>query len=91
MTAEPPAQIEHAPYAFSFWNAGDVPQTIDRAKSHPCWALALLLAADALDGRLPDITGGANYFYNPKLANPSWAKSMRQTAAIGAHVFLTDR
>ena len=42
----------------------------------------------------PDPTGGALYFVNPKLMDPAhcpWFAGLERTAAIGSHVFLTDR
>jgi hypothetical protein len=37
---------------------------------------------------LLDETKGATFYYNPKLCNPSWAKTMIVTIAIGNHIFL---
>ena len=39
---------------------------------------------------LQDNTGGANH-YHADYVTPSWAKSMRQTAKIGRHIFYTDK
>lgn len=42
----------------------------------------------------PDPTGGALYFVNPDLMDPdlcAWFAALERTAAIGGHVFLTDR
>jgi spore germination cell wall hydrolase CwlJ-like protein len=42
----------------------------------------------------PDPTGGALYFVNPDLMDPDrcmWFAALKRTAAIGGHVFLTDR
>jgi len=48
----------------------------------------LEIAEDIITRKQPDITGGANHYYNPKLASPSWAKRMRVTRRIGNHIFL---
>lgn len=45
------------------------------------------IAAEVLDGRTPDPTGGADFYYNPKLAAPKWALGHEPCARIGHHVF----
>ena len=79
-----------APHVFSCWNGKEVSTHIQRAKNHPCWAQALQLAEMGLRGKLADLTGGANHFYDPKRVHPHWAGKMRQTAVIGGHTFLKD-
>jgi len=36
-------------------------------------------------------TGGAMHYYNPELANPSWARGSRTTAVIGNHRFVIPK
>lgn len=38
-------------------------------------------------GQLEDITNGANHYYNPKLASPSWKDQLRDEIIIGQHRF----
>jgi N-acetylmuramoyl-L-alanine amidase len=46
------------------------------------------LAQGIINGSLKDNTQGAQYYYNPKLCNPTWAKDMTITRIIGNHIFL---
>ena len=48
------------------------------------------IAALVNSGKIPDPTNGANHYFNPKLAKPSWAKNMKQTYNSGAHEFYRD-
>jgi hypothetical protein len=45
------------------------------------------LVSLAANNQLTDITGGAKFYYNPKLVKPSWSKKMKKTATIGSHNF----
>ena len=40
-----------------------------------------------IKGKLKDITGGSTFYFNPKKANPSWAKSMQFKVRIKNHDF----
>lgn len=55
------------------------------------WAKAKKIALRALEGRAIDFTGGADHYYNPAKANPSWRRTMRLTAKIGNHVFMVKQ
>jgi spore germination cell wall hydrolase CwlJ-like protein len=48
---------------------------------------AVRLVDLAMKGQLKDITGGATFYFNPKLANPSWAKKLKFLKRIGNHDF----
>jgi len=37
------------------------------------------------DGKIPDPTGGADHYYNPKIASPDWAEAYDKTYSSGAH------
>jgi len=52
------------------------------------WAASLALAGLAVDGLLPDVTGGATY-YHASYVHPAWADVLRRTATIGLHRFYT--
>ena len=46
------------------------------------------ILSNALSGKSLDPTGGALFYYNPKLASPNWDfKKLTQTATIGSHWF----
>lgn len=80
-----------APFAFSPWNGKNAVDVIDSAKKHPCWNQALMMVDQGVKGNLPDITGGANHFYDHKRSNPSWAGKMVRTKVIGGHTFLKGK
>ncbi len=84
-----PAEVCLAPYQFSCWLPGNPNLSVILAvtTADPVFVEAMQIAAEAVAGTLPDITGGAVNYYNPSLVNPSWAGSMRVTARIGNQVF----
>jgi hypothetical protein len=53
----------------------------------PIYQKIIGLVDSAMKGRLADITGGATFYFNPKKANPSWAKKLVKTKRIGNHDF----
>jgi len=42
------------------------------------------------EGKIPDPTGGADHYYNPKLADPNWGKVYEKTYSSGAHDFHSE-
>jgi N-acetylmuramoyl-L-alanine amidase len=84
---------------FSMWNGVDDPSVsaIKLAKIQRdgktsgmdghMYKKAMELVDSAMKGQLPDITGGATFYFNPKKANPTWAKQMVKTKTIGNHDF----
>ena len=87
------------PYQFSIWNARTVaaykndPQfkrylsvieSVD--EKNASFAEAKKLAALAYDGKLDDITGGANHYKLPT-ARAAWAEGVEPIAHIGNHDF----
>lgn len=87
------------PYQFSIWNARTVaaykndPQfkrfvsvieSVD--EKNAAFAEAKHLAALAYDGKLADITGGANHYKLPT-ARAAWAEGVEPIAHIGNHDF----
>ena len=85
------------PKQFSVWNSVKDPEqtALGMAKAHrakklpdgPSYIKALELVDKAMNGSLTDVTGGATFYFNPKKANPSWAKMMTKTKSIGNHDF----
>lgn len=50
---------------------------------------AYSIANMAISGILTDNTNGATHYFNPSLANPSWASAMDFIGNIGNHTFYT--
>ena len=48
------------------------------------------ISSGVLRGDIKDTTGGADHYFNPKLANPSWAKKMKKTYSSGAHDYYSE-
>lgn len=86
-------EIVLKPKQFSIWNNVSDPEGYSirlakRAANEDSYHTAVQLVDAAMKGKLPDITGGATFYYNPKKANPSWANSMQVTKVIGNHRFM---
>ena len=81
------------PFQFSCWLAADpnLPKMLAVTDADKDFAACLAIARDALAGRLVDTTGGATHYINPRLVDPSWAKSMIETTRIGRHAFFRER
>jgi len=81
-----------APRQFSMWNSiTNAPEyAVEFARLYAkenTFREAIKIVDLAQKGRLPDITGGATFYFNPKKANPSWASKMKKTISIGNHDF----
>lgn len=79
------------PYQFSCWNPGS-PQIILVIEAievkDPDWINAVGLAAQAIAGILPDITGGADSYYDERRhRSPVWATSTLYTGTISGQRF----
>ena len=76
-------------FQFSLWNDLSDPNTVKTLQAtpaDPAYAQALDIAGRAIDGTLPDITGGATH-YHADWVNPEWANPQYMTAQIGKHSF----
>jgi len=51
----------------------------------------LKVAESILSSVIGDITGGATNYFNPKRADPDWAKAMVKTVSIGKHDFYRNK
>lgn len=60
-------------------------------RDEKAWATAKKVAVMAIQGRAVDMTLGADHYYNPNEARPTWRHAMKRTAKIGNHVFLASR
>jgi len=81
-------------YQFSCWNGNDPnrwkldnlhrlrPDTVD----HRAWEDARLIAAEILEGRSQDPTGGALFYHSVAVA-PAWSRGIPPVRRIGSHVF----
>lgn len=81
------------PKQFSIWNNVSDPEEYcirlaKRVSNDNTFQTAVKLVDSAMKGTLPDITGGATHYFNPKKANPSWAHTLQKTKVIGNHVFM---
>lgn len=84
------------PKQFSIWNNVSDPEgycirLAKRAADEESFQIAVQLVDAAMKGNLPDITGGATHYYNPKKASPSWANTLQVTKVIGNHVFMKPK
>lgn len=82
------------PKQFSMWNSVTNPtQTaLEVARDNfntrdKQWMEAIKLVDLAAKGKLPDITGGAMFYFNPHKVTPSWASKLTKTVTIGDHDF----
>ena len=81
-----------APKQFSMWNSvtnaeGTALAAAQKYRGGEQWQQAIRIVDLAASGKLPDITGGATFYFNPKKSNPSWAKKMKKAVTIGNHDF----
>lgn len=77
------------PMQFSSMTAhGDPQLALWPSLTDPAYATALQMAEDALNGQLPDITGGATSYYALSMNEPPyWAASMTPTVVISGQKF----
>lgn len=52
------------------------------------FTVSAVIALMAMNGEIDDFCDSSNFYYNPDLANPSWAKFYTQTCTIGNHKFM---
>jgi spore germination cell wall hydrolase CwlJ-like protein len=80
-----------APSQFSCWNANDPNRAVILAASasDATFAKCLQIAQAAVDGQLPDNTGGATYYYDTSISQPSFwrTQGIQQTVKIDHLIF----
>ncbi len=83
-----PAGVSRKRWQFSAWNPNDPNRArmLAVTADDPAFARALEIAERAIDGSLPDITGGATHYHAPSV-QPDWADGATVEARIGAHTF----
>lgn len=86
------ASVCLAPKQFSCWNRDDPTfvRMVTVQTPDPAYVSALAAAGMVLTDRVSDPTGGADHYFAEYIQTPSWAKAMKQTAKIGAHVFFKE-
>lgn len=80
------------PKQFSMWNGISNPEkhaleTVDLWRTDKRFQKCFQIVDRAFQGTLPDITGGAQLYFNPDKASPSWASKLIHTVTIGDHQF----
>jgi len=81
-----------APKQFSTWNSvtNPVARALEDAnvwRQNKNFQKCFQIVDRASQGKLPDITGGALFYFNPDKAAPSWAKKLVYTTTISDHQF----
>jgi len=83
-----------APWQFSCWNQSDPNRTRIMAASYdndPALMDCLGVATAVAFNFVPDPTGGATHYYNPRIVKaPSWAGLFQPRGKIGAHLYFHD-
>ena len=59
----------------------------DKPRNKQAWMLAQEIAYEVANGFVTDTTNGADHYYAPAKANPSWQSMMNYTISIGGHKF----
>lgn len=73
------------PWQFSCWNKGDPNREKLMAvnETDPLFYEAMVIAEKVIDGKQPDITGGADSYYSTYIPAPHWTYGARFTVQIG--------
>ena len=77
-----------APRQFSAWNVddGNRNKLLQLSFGDAAYCRAFAIGCQVWGGLLKDPTGGATHYHRHDI-EPVWAKSMKSTALIGAHMF----
>lgn len=81
------------PYQFSCWLKNDPNLEVIRniGTENAVYRECLLIAKDAAEGNLNDITMGATHYYNPRGCKcPAFARGKQPCLSLGAHLFFND-
>ena len=78
--------VVFATWQFS-WPANPVMRQVPRNAA--AWSRSLRGAYAVLVEDAPDLTGGADHFYDPRVVSPIWARRVIRRPRIGNHLFLT--
>ena len=82
-----PKEVCQKPWQFSCWNnRGTMEQRMQTMRKHPAWDECVVIASKiSQPGYKP--SSPATHYYNPLLANPTWASKLTQLKKIGNHLF----
>jgi spore germination cell wall hydrolase CwlJ-like protein len=71
----------------AYWSSLD--KKINEPIAKEVYNMAAKIAKDLITGILPDVTGGATFYYNPKKTKltPMWAAKKQPNIVIGNHQF----
>jgi N-acetylmuramoyl-L-alanine amidase len=73
---------------YSCFNAKGFRRDIIRSYPSQIWWLRCkYIAQGVLNGLIPDLSNGANHYWNPDLCSPSWASKMKLLDKVGDHQF----
>lgn len=77
-----------SPKQFSAWNTNDPnrEKMLNLSKTSPEYLQLRQIAERAVNGTLPDSTGGATFYHTTSI-NPGWSSSGTVTGTIGSHIF----
>lgn len=78
-------------WQFSCWNATDpnLKKLLAVDRKNAAFKQAVLIATEAVEGRLTDITAGSDHYLNPKAVTkmPAWSRDREPVRIIGDHHF----
>lgn len=77
--------VIYKPWQFSWANQGARPAIGNYDAFIDCMEAAIDCFEERLEGKN---LNGADHYYNPAQANPSWADGMQEIAVIGHHRFM---
>jgi N-acetylmuramoyl-L-alanine amidase len=85
------AEVCQKPWQFSVWNENDPSREriLNVDISNDYFVQALNIAELALNGRLNDITGGADHYHADYVA-PYWRDAMNRTTTVKTHLFYKE-
>ena len=81
------------PAQFSSFNANDPNAVKWPSPQDASWLASLEIASEVLAGAVPDLTGGATYYFDDSIAQnpPAWAAQLEPCAKIGRLNFFRTR
>lgn len=87
------AAVCRDPYQFSCWLDGDpnLPRLLNVTEADPTFKECLEICRAVLEGRVPDPTQGAMWYYANYIDRPSWVTDLKPTVKIGRHIFLKKK